>query len=365
MLLAAMAGCQFDPTGIAVSGNADAAAPPTDSDEVTWWRSDYGLRRQITITAGSAEVPAGASVWIEVATDQLVEAGEARGDGNDWRLVRHTPTGFEELARWIDDGEGGGWDTGETRTWFRVAADIAADSADTATYLYYQSPDEDTAAPADMNEVFLFGDDFEAGLDAWTKNDDGVQFDTRSVQDAAGALALEISPGGQGGAGIYHDLTLPERPLVFSHYLRQNQSDVSFGNLRVYESACAALSPRWEHDALRGASELDRSSAMQLWLPDRSWYDWHTGYPRDEFRLVTFLYDAAQHRYQGRVDDGPWSDERDDIDVSATSIGCVALEGEGENGGGTFMVDNYIIRLHVDPAPAVTLGPVEMAPGQE
>lgn len=362
MLLTMAVGCRFDASGLSTSGDAAAPSPLIDGGGAAWWRSDYGLRRQITITAGSAEVPAGASVWFAVATDQLVQAGEARADENDWRLVRHTATGFEELARWIDDGEGGGWNAGETRTWFRVAADIAADSADTATYLYYQSPDEDTAAPADMSQVFVFGDDFEADLGAWTVNHEDVQIHTRSVQGLAGARALEISPGGQAGAGIYHDQALPERPLVFSHYLRQNQDGASFGNLRVYTTGCAGLSPAWQHGDLRGTGELDSSGALQLWHPGGAFTGWHDAYDVDGAHLVTFLYDLPGHRYQGRVDDGPWSDEHDDMDGEATTVGCVALEGEGQNGGGTFMIDNYIIRLHVDPAPAVALGPVERAP---
>ena len=156
---------------------AHSAAPPGE-----WWNANYGLSKKITITAGSANVPSGYSVSFNEDTAALITGGYLRPDGNDWRVVYWNGSSWVELARWVDDIIGDGWNSANTRTWFKTQAGITASSSDDNYYVYYGYAGETQAAPAAMSDsmgadgasdIFWYADDFEehaanSDPDGWT-----------------------------------------------------------------------------------------------------------------------------------------------------------------------------------------------------
>jgi hypothetical protein len=147
-----------------------------------WWNDNYGASKQITITAGPADVPEGYSVSFNEDTASLLADNYLRADGNDWRIVYWNGSAWIELDRWVDDIIGGGWDSANTRTWFKTRADIPASSSDDNYYVYYGHAGETQPAPASMSdsmgadtasEIFWYADDFEehapdSDPDGWT-----------------------------------------------------------------------------------------------------------------------------------------------------------------------------------------------------
>jgi len=156
---------------------AHSAAPAGE-----WWNTNYGLFRKITINAGSTDVPSGYSVSFTGDTAALITDGNLRSDGNDWRVVYWNGSSWVELARWVDDIIGDGWNSANTTTWFKTQAGITVSSSDDNYYVYYGNAGETQAAPVDISDsmgadvasnVFWYADDFEEHAantdpDGWT-----------------------------------------------------------------------------------------------------------------------------------------------------------------------------------------------------
>ena len=157
--------------------DAQAAAPSNE-----WWDTNYAFRKKITITAGSTAVPSGYSVSFSDDTATLITDTKLRSDGNDWRIVYWNGSSWDELDRWVDDIIGDGWNSANTKTWFKTQASITASSSDDNYYVYYSYAGETQAPPAYMSdsmgadaasEVFWYADDFEEHAsntdpDGWT-----------------------------------------------------------------------------------------------------------------------------------------------------------------------------------------------------
>ena len=137
--------CSFNgavPIGGDAGTQSQVDASPTSG---VWWNDAYGQRRRISVSTTSAEAPAQTSFAFELDTRTLIGDGELRSDGFDFRLIRHNADqSFTELARWVDDIEGQGWNSSRTQVWFALPDAIAVDSTDLNTYLYYGNADEST-----------------------------------------------------------------------------------------------------------------------------------------------------------------------------------------------------------------------------
>ena len=156
---------------------AHSAAPAGE-----WWNTNYGIYKKITITAGLTNVPSGYSVSFTEDTATLITDSHLRSDGNDWRVVYWNGSSWVELDRWVDDIIGDGWNSANTKTWFKTQAGITASSSDDNYYVYYRYAGETLAAPAYMSDsmgadvasnVFWYADDFEEHAantdpDGWT-----------------------------------------------------------------------------------------------------------------------------------------------------------------------------------------------------
>ncbi|MDR7420072.1 MAG: hypothetical protein QN178_14300 [Armatimonadota bacterium] len=149
--------------------------------------ADFVYRRRITVTAGTAAVPAGYAVSVSFDHAALVSAGKSLGSGDDVRVLHWTGARWLELDRVKDVPTA--WNTTTTRIWFRLQTALPAAGSDANYYLHYG----DLSAPpppADGDHVFA---DYEDGatLADWVRRDtcngaytpsaDGFLFQSTSV----------------------------------------------------------------------------------------------------------------------------------------------------------------------------------------
>jgi cellulose synthase/poly-beta-1,6-N-acetylglucosamine synthase-like glycosyltransferase/CheY-like chemotaxis protein len=124
-----------------------------------WWDTDYKYRQQITVTAGSANVPTNYAVRIEFNHAALTTT-KSQADGDDIRIVYWNGSGWTELDRRLDDQSS--WDTTTTQVWFQTQAAINATQSDNNYYMYYGNSGA-SSPPASWSNIFLFYDDFNDG----------------------------------------------------------------------------------------------------------------------------------------------------------------------------------------------------------
>lgn len=123
-----------------------------------WWDERYAYRRLVTVTAGQVDLPDGLPVAITFDHAAMVEAGRARADGRDVRLVVGSGPNARELTRAPDPDRG--WGRADTTVWARLPAGVAA--ADTFADLWlYSGSEPGDDPPEDPSAVFTFFDSFE------------------------------------------------------------------------------------------------------------------------------------------------------------------------------------------------------------
>jgi hypothetical protein len=153
------------------------------SDNPDWWSEAYPYRRKITITAGSAPVPASYAVSFAIDHASLVAAGHALADGSDLRVVKRTAAGsWSEVDRLLDDSSK--WNDSATRVWFSSDTPISAATTDASFYAYYGNAFAASPPALDTN-VFAFHDGFDQpAVDVstrWTVTGSPPQMDGQSM----------------------------------------------------------------------------------------------------------------------------------------------------------------------------------------
>ena len=336
--------------------DAGSDAPVVDAPRLAWWDPAFGFRRQITITAGASEVPLGASMVFVIDTAPLRAMDKVRLDAHDWRVVRQVPgQAAVELDRWVDDGEGA-WNSDKTLTWFNPKTMVEAGLSDGNTWIYYGHATVATKAPAALDQVFVYGQTFDAGAADWQNNGiNGEAIATKTSNQRAGAGYLEIKPGNNGNCGgIHRDLALPNVALLFSHYLKQDSSNASFGSVRTFSGIFSERTQplTWFDSRLVGFVELDSGDRMQLNHRGGT-TNWFMPFGPN-WRRLEVVHDLPRHKLKARIDGGTWTTEVDTRGADNATIQSLALEGESQ--AGTFGVDNFIIRRYVAIEPTVTVG---------
>jgi hypothetical protein len=124
-------------------------------DGATW-----SFTRAITVTVG-ANAPFngynGYSAQITgFNTAALVTAGKMRSDCNDLRISRLAAGTWTQLDRQVI-----GCNTASTTIWFKMQADVAANGSDASYSMFYGNANA-TAPPANLNNVYLAFDNFDA-----------------------------------------------------------------------------------------------------------------------------------------------------------------------------------------------------------
>jgi hypothetical protein len=133
-----------------------------------WWNTAYSYRQKLQIKSNVASFPAMCSSRITINTDNLQAAGKVLANRNDWRVVRWNDTTqtWAELDRHYANSE---------NTWFRLQADVPVYGIDESYFIYYGNTAA-AAAPATLNSVYFFFENWEAGAFAngFTNFADGV-----------------------------------------------------------------------------------------------------------------------------------------------------------------------------------------------
>ena len=368
--LLALAGCELI-LGIEPPDEPPAPALPCadGTGEGCADPDDFTYRRQLFITAGSADVPPGYSVSFEMDTAVLSVDGKVRGDGRDWRLFRvgggdpvDDPVDDPvEIDRWVDDADGG-FGSGTTRTWFRVSEGVAADTSLDIYYIYYGQENIDSQPQRALDRIFLFGDDFEGDLGKWNRSMRTEQVQAVTDEAAGGGQSLRIEPGGDIDSGLHLAMELSERFLV-SHHVRQEQLGSSLATFRALETSFGARdTSRWHADDVRAWVELDMQDEVENCAAGSDHVSVFEPFGQNTWRKIEIDYSPGDNALRIRVDGGSWQGPLDDWNQSGAPVQTIAVEGEGQSG--MFYVDNYVVRRFVDPEPTVMLGPEEVLTGE-
>lgn len=97
--------------------------------------SEYPYRRNVTVNAGSENLPPGHPVSITFDHAALVSAGKSRADGDDIRIFYWDSAIWIELDRTLDSSSS--WNTNMTMVWFSLHNKIDAMESDGDYYIYY------------------------------------------------------------------------------------------------------------------------------------------------------------------------------------------------------------------------------------
>ena len=169
----------------------------------------YDFSRQITITAGTEQVPAGYSISIKIDHAALVLAGKSQADGDDIRIVYRNGLSLIELDRVLDSDSS--WNSATTKIWFKIQSDILTSTSDDNYYLYYGDPSVSSPLENPAN-VFQFYDGFESGdLSAWdgsyTDIGDSLSVTTEQANTGAYSAKGDVDTQAAAQAMVWKDLS--------------------------------------------------------------------------------------------------------------------------------------------------------------
>ena len=120
----------------------------------------WSFTRTITVTVGAVAPFNGYNGYSAQITGfntaTLVTNGKLRADCNDLRIARFAANTWTQLDRQVIN-----CNTANTTIWFKLQADIAANGSDASYSLFYGNANA-TAPPANLNNVFLAYDNFDA-----------------------------------------------------------------------------------------------------------------------------------------------------------------------------------------------------------
>jgi outer membrane protein assembly factor BamB len=122
--------------------------------------STWAYTRPITVTVGATAPFNGYNGYSAQITGfdtaTLVTAGKLRADCNDLRIARFAANTWTQLDRQVIN-----CNTASSTIWFKLSADVAANGSD-ATYSMFYGNANPGAPPANLNNVYLAYDNFDA-----------------------------------------------------------------------------------------------------------------------------------------------------------------------------------------------------------
>ena len=122
--------------------------------------STWAFTRPITVTVGANAPFNGYNGYsAQIAgfnTAALVAGGKMRADCNDLRIARFAANTWTQLDRQVIN-----CNTNSSTIWFKLPADIAANGTDATYSMFYGNPNPG-APPANLNNVYLAYDNFDA-----------------------------------------------------------------------------------------------------------------------------------------------------------------------------------------------------------
>ena len=178
-------------------------------DGATW-----SFTRAITVTVGAIAPFGGYNGYSAQITGfntaALVTAGKMRADCNDLRIARFAANTWTQLDRQVIN-----CNTASSTIWFKLQADIAANGTDASYSLFYGNANA-PAPPANLNNVYLAYDNFDADTLAqppagWTVQGGGPWNVVADV--GTNRILRESNPAGNNRNVIYFTAVANERDV--------------------------------------------------------------------------------------------------------------------------------------------------------
>ena len=342
--------CQFLPG----PEEALAAAP-----ESSWWNLNYGARKKITITAGSAQVPSGYSVSSTLDHASLVTDKHSLSSGNDVRIAYWNGSTWTELDRFRDLDTP--WNNASTKIWFKTQAVINASSSNDNYYVYYSYPSA-TNPPANANNVFLFYDGFESGdTSAW----DGVW-----LGDGGDSLTITAGAAHTGtyGAECYVDDVYQNYAHVVKGIAAQSGINATgwFYLPNEYTDGDYLSFIRVVDDGWAGGASLNIYDDRELYITEyydgQNWYFSGTILSKGEWHRLEMNFLISETSGRAEL----WLDNFRVVNESGLNTGTApittVLPGNffmGDSISNTIYFDDSFVRIWVDPEPTTALAGAE------
>ena len=319
-------------------------------DGATWQFS-----RTITVTAG-ANAPVngynGYSAQITALnTAALVGAGKMRADCNDLRVARFAANTWTELDRQVLN-----CNTANTTVWLKLRADIAANGTDASYTLFYGNATAG-APPANLSNVYLFYDDFEADTvgqppAGWTVQSGGPW---TVVLDGANRILRESNGGGAARNTAKVTSITTERDVFVQADLRTTSAaglestictvgrvaGAGAGDLSAYRSCLQFLGAKQTQLAYWNAGAFTSLQQVAFAWVDNTFYTVAGAFFANPATLRNYVTGTLQQSVVG--------------DANLTTSGSVGLfvwNGDPVN----YDFDNFLARRYTEPEPTNALG---------
>ncbi|MGH7583383.1 MAG: DUF2341 domain-containing protein [Gemmatimonadales bacterium] len=333
-------------TSEGINGTASVTVVPPSFNTAWSWR------RQAKITAGTANVPTGYSVAVQLDHATMVGGGHALASGNDVRVAHWTGAQWVELDRVLDNGSA--WNTGTTMIWFQTQSAINANASDTTYYVYYGNPVA-SAGPANVDNVFLFSDDFESGnFNKW-HNGGGLWSIDHSRAHGGTAAATYPAEGAAGYAIIANNLDVADvyvdawwniNGLSNAWNVAQGLRAMSATSNKYYSLLCLCIGPSLGWNIAEYFNGVYTDITGPAGTPAaNTWMRVGTAMVGTTYRV--FL-NGAEVREAGPL-----------TDMTSGSIGIYKYVVPA---GLQVWVDDVVARRYVFPEPTVVAGAEEAAP---
>ncbi|MDP2919858.1 MAG: DUF2341 domain-containing protein [Dehalococcoidia bacterium] len=254
-------------TGVTAATLSD---PETSTNNVVrapnWYDWAWGYRKPVTVTSSAALTNYQLKLTVDTAT--LVTAGKMQSDGDDIRFT--TSDGATLCDYWLDSGI----NTASTIIWVEVPS-IASGS--TTIYMYYSNAS--ATAVSNGTNTFIFFDDFESGVGAWTAVSAGAgrSFTQSSAQQTHSTYSMYIDDGSTTSTyGVYAGFTSQSGTFTVDYDIRPVQNTMQEEmQLRVTNN----IGPRLRFSNTAGGSDIEYNNGG-TWtnLPTATSYSANTWY---------------------------------------------------------------------------------------
>ncbi|MFX0167246.1 MAG: DUF2341 domain-containing protein, partial [Candidatus Hodarchaeota archaeon] len=330
----------------------------------SWYNTDWGYHKKITITTSSVIIPSGYTVSLTFDHESLVSAGKSRVDGDDLRLVYWNGSDWKELDRMLDPGSS--WNSNSTKIWFKTQNAIAASSFDNNYFLYYGNS-LTGPAPNNSDNIFFFYDGFESGdfgawNDTYTSPGDTITIASSPVHNGVYASEYYVDTGDSNPGSVYAISNFTGQQSFHSTYWIYLPSDYSgeeyIANLQFYG--------RYSGSSRQVGSitiPTNLEPYIQIYDPSVPTYYFYMGntpltlgeWHRLEIKLILSATNGRAELWQDgvlTVNESSISIVHDSIDEKMVGI----YWRPSNTGNDTVYIDDCFDKLWIDPEPTTTLG---------
>ncbi|HXN25435.1 MAG TPA: DUF2341 domain-containing protein [Candidatus Dormibacteraeota bacterium] len=337
--------------GLLVKDQTESGSPDQ------WFAAGWQFNRQVTVTVG-ANAPFngynGYSAQLTAFdTSALIAAGKMRANCNDLRIARFSSGAWSELDRQILN-----CNTASTTVWFKIRGDIAASSSDSSYYVYYGNPSAN-AGPANLNNVYLFWDDFEADTVAqppagwtiqaggpWVVQLEGTNHFLRRTA-AGGAIQRQLikvsSVTNEQDVFVQADVRMTSAPPAESlACVGGRYGGTSAADITAYRSCLQDLNQVQTQLAtyLNGVFQNDQQIPF-AWA-DNTYYTLAGAFFGNPSTLRNLVNGILQQSFTTGV-----------LNNVSGSVGLISWVGNQTD----YDYDNFLARRYTEPEPTIALGP--------